>query len=353
VVRTNLRGVFCTYKKLKDGTRKQYWYHRATGNRLHGEPGSPEFLSDLAAAEQINRRDRAETFGALVRDYTLSPEFQNLASSTQIEYRRMITEAENVFGGLPIVALDDWRVRTDFLNWRDKVAKKSGDREADNRLSVVSAMLTWAINRGKLATNHLKGFKRLYHSDRSEIIWLPEHIESFMNVAPLELRQALVLALHTGQREGDLLRLPWSAYDGKSIRLRQGKSRRGNKLGPPIEIPCTQALRQVLDNMDRRSTLIVSTKTGRPFKKRCFLRLWDEAMQAAGLKHIHDPDFTEPTRLHFHDLRGNYSDSVFGSGQHPAADCDNHRPFVDYGTSNPGTLPCSNSRAGGAGHLQL
>jgi integrase len=150
----------------------------------------------------------------------------------------------------------------------------------------------------------LKGFKRLYHSDQSEIIWLPEHIEAFMKAAPLELRQALILALHTGQREGDLPRLPWSAYDGKSIRLRQGKSRRGKRLGLPIEIPCTKALRQMLDNMDRRSILILSTKTGRPLKKRYFLKLWDDAMQAAGLGYIDDPDLAEPTKLHFHDLRG-------------------------------------------------
>lgn len=116
MVRTNLKGVFCTYKKLKDGTRRQYWYHRTTGTRLNGEPGSPQFVADFAAAEQVNRRDRAETFGSLIRDYTLSPEFQNLASSTQSEYRRMITEAEKVFGDLPIAALDDWRVRTDFLD---------------------------------------------------------------------------------------------------------------------------------------------------------------------------------------------------------------------------------------------
>ncbi len=304
MVRTNLKGVFCTYKRLRDGTRRKYWYHRASGNRLRGEPGSPEFLADFTAAEQFKRPDRVETFGSLVRDYTLSPEFQNLAGSTQIEYRRMITEAEKVFGDLPIVALDDWRVRTDFLEWRDKVVKSSGAREADNRLSIVSAMLTWAVERGKLPGNHLKGFKRLYHSDRSEIIWLPDHIEAFMKVAPLELRYALVLALHTGQREGDLLRLPWSAYDGKLIRLRQGKSRRGKKLGPVIEIPCTQALRKMLDNMDRRSTLILSTKTGRSFKKRYFLKLWDAAMQAAGLEDIGDTDLAETTKLHFHDLRG-------------------------------------------------
>jgi hypothetical protein len=106
----------------------------------------------------------------------------------------------------------------------------------------MSAMLTWAVDRARLTINHVKGFKRLYHSDRSEIIWLPEHIVAFMKVAPVEI--PLILALHTGQRQGDLLRLPWSAYDGERIQLRQGTSRRGRKQGPLIEIPCTQALRQ-------------------------------------------------------------------------------------------------------------
>jgi integrase len=149
----------------------------------------------------------------------------------------MLTKAEPVFGDMPIAALEDWRVRQEFLDWRDKVARESGEREADHRLSTISAMLTWAVERGRLSVNHLRGFKRLYHSNRAEIIWLREHIAAFMSNAPIELQRALILALHTGQREGDLLRLPWSAYDGKSIRLRQGKSRRGKKLGRLIEIP--------------------------------------------------------------------------------------------------------------------
>ena len=45
--------------------------------------------------------------------------------------------------------------------------------------------------------------------------------------------------------------MPWSAYDGARISLRQGKARRGGKLGPLIEIPCTAALRRMLDGMDR------------------------------------------------------------------------------------------------------
>ena len=35
-----------------------------------------------------------------------------------------------------------------------------------------------------------------------------------------------MLAIWTAQRQGDLLRLTWTAYDGKWIRLRQSKTAR-------------------------------------------------------------------------------------------------------------------------------
>ena len=158
-------------------------------------------------------------------------------------------------------------------------------------------MLTWAVDRGQASANYLRGFKRLYHANRSEIVWLPEHIAPFMNVAPVEMQRALILGLHTGQREGDLLRMPWSAYDGVRISLRQGKARRGRELGPLIEIPCTSALRRMLDGMDRVSPLILTTKTGQSFKKRYFARLWDEAMTKAGLQSVSLPGSDQPRRI--------------------------------------------------------
>jgi integrase len=217
----------------------------------------------------------------------------------------MLTAAETEFGDMPIAALDDPRVRKDFLDWREKVARKSGGREADNRLSAISAMLTWATDRGQVVANHLRGFRRLYHADRSEIIWLPEHIAAFMKVAPLEMQRALIMGLHTGQREGDLLRLPWSSYDGGWITLRQGKAQRGVVSGPLVAIPCTTTLRRMLDQMERVSPLILTTKTGQSFKKRYFARLWDEAVKkTAGLQQVQLPGLEKPVDLHFHDLRG-------------------------------------------------
>jgi integrase len=305
VARVNIKGWFTTYKTLKTGERAEYHYHRATGMRLNGKPGSSEFIADYAAAEKLIRDRLTGTFNGLVRGYTLSVEFtEKLAPSTQAEYKRMLTAAEGEFGNMPLAALDDPRVRRDFLDWREKMARSSGEREADNRLSAVSAMLTWAVDRGQATANHLRGFKRLYHADRSEIIWLPEHIAAFMKVAPIEMQRALILGLHTGQREGDLLRMPWSAYDGARISLRQGKARRGGQLGPLVEIPCTAALRRMLDGMSRVSPLILTTKTGQSFKKRYFARLWDEAMTKAGLQSVSLSGSDKPVELHFHDLRG-------------------------------------------------
>ena len=287
MVRARLQGINPVRKRLADGSVRLYYYHRATGLPLSGKPGSPEFLRDYGAAEKTMLDRHAGIFNGLVRDYTLSPEFENLRESTQREYRRMLTKAELQFGNMPLAALEDPRVRQDFMTWRATVAKSSGDREADNRLSVISAMLTWAKDNGQVFSNHIAGFRRLHSVDRSDLIWLPEHIRAFMAVAPVELQRALILALHTGQRQGDLLRLTWGNYDGSLISLRQGKT------GRKVEIPCTKALKKMLDGLDRKAAVVLATKTDRPWKARYFKAQWEAATKKAGI-----------TDLHFHDLRG-------------------------------------------------
>lgn len=241
MVRAKYPGVFATYKPLKGGARKAYWYHRATGMRLEGEPGEPgeqAFIMSYAEAERtLKARHSGDTFNGLAREFTASPEFEKLSASTQREYKRRLAKAEPVFGDLPREALNEPGVRRDFLDWRATVARSSGEREADNRLSVISAMLTWGQENGRIEANHIRGFKRLYHADRAEIVWLPEHIDAFMRVAPIELQRSLIIALQTGQRQADILRLPWSAYDGSAITLRQGKSARGGRVAPLSRSP--------------------------------------------------------------------------------------------------------------------
>ncbi|MFC5507794.1 tyrosine-type recombinase/integrase [Bosea massiliensis] len=286
-MRVKLKGVNTVRKRLADGSFRTYHYHRATGEKLEGKPGTAQFLASYTQAQQATIQRAKGTFNDLVRAYTGSVEFAELAASTQAEYKRMLTKAEPRFGFMPVKALDDQRVKEDLLEWRDEIVRASGKREGDNRLTTISAMLSWAVDRGKLKANHILGFKRLYSSDRSDILWLEAHIRAFMTVAPLEMQRALILALHTGQRLSDLLRAAWTNYDGKVLRIRQSK---GNVL---VAIPCTRALRTMLDGMPRDATVILTSVTKKAWKKRHFSDQWKEASDAAGL-----------LDLHFHDLRG-------------------------------------------------
>lgn len=286
-MRVKLKGVNRVRKRLADGTIRIYHYHRSTGKKLEGKPGSAEFLASYAQAEKAPTERHKGTFNDLIRAYTGSVEFAELAASTQAEYKRMLTKAEPRFGSMPISALNDPRVKDDLLEWRDEVVRSSGKREGDNRLTIISGMLTWAVSRGKLTSNHILGFKRLYASDRSDIIWLEAHIRAFMAVAAIELQWALILALHTGQRQADLLSAAWSNYDGRVLRIFQSKTQTW------VTVPCTKALKAMLDGMPRVATVILTSMTGRAWKKRYFANQWKEASDLANL-----------IDLHFHDLRG-------------------------------------------------
>jgi hypothetical protein len=48
---------------------------------------------------------------------------------------------------------------------------------------------------------------RLYEADRADIIWLDPHIKAFCSTASAELQFALLIALWTGQRQGDLIKI--------------------------------------------------------------------------------------------------------------------------------------------------
>lgn len=211
-------------------------------------------------------------------------------------------KAEKTFGDLPLAAFEDWRVRKEFLDWRERVAKESGLREADHRLSTISAMLGRGARKAIGQPTQRIQAPLPQRPGRNHLA--PGAYTRFHEGCTNRTAARLVIALHTGQREGDLLRLPWSAYDGETLRLRQGKSRRGKKLGALITIPTTEALRRMLDGMERKSPLILSTKTGRSFKKRYFSQAWNKVMKKAGIEHIVLPDIPDPVRLHFHDLRG-------------------------------------------------
>ncbi len=283
-MRLKLKGVNTSRRKRADGSVAVYFYHRATGLPLPGEKGSAEFLAAYAAAEQSMTRVSG-TIAEWIRKFEETA-FEDFKESTKVEYRRKLKIIDHKWGRLPIGLTQAKGFRRDVLEWRDTIAKR-GRREADNLVGALARVLVHAKSYGEININPLADIERLYSVDRSDMIWLPEHVAAFTKAAPVEMCQALVLAMHTGQRQGDLLRLPWAAYDGLRIKLTQSKT------GQPVSVRCTSALKRMLDGMPRRGPLILTTKTGRAWKKRHFADQWQAASEAAGI-----------SDLHFHDIRG-------------------------------------------------
>jgi hypothetical protein len=222
-MRVRLKGINSITKTLADGTRHTYYYAWKSGPALRGEPGTPEFVASYneAVARRIVTPDG--TLQSPLRAYQASGEFDALAPRTRADYVKQIGIIERDFGDYPLAGLTDRRTRGIFKAWRDRLAVNSR-RQADYAWQVLALVLAWSLDRGLVAANPCARGGRLYRGTRADKIWTAEHEAAFLASAPSYLHLPPLLALWTGQRQGDLLRLPWSAYDGTHIRLKQSKT---------------------------------------------------------------------------------------------------------------------------------
>jgi integrase len=297
--RPNKGGAHKTTKRLADGTIATYWYAYAGGPRLLAEPGTRAFERELATASAARGQPQAKprkaaapsTLESVVDTYLDSQDFLTCAERTKRDYRQQTALIVKKFGTLDVSALaDDYADETRglFLDYRDELAKVSR-RQADYFLQVLKTVLNWGKRRGKLKVNPLQdaGVKNLYDVTRADKIWSDALIDGFLSRASKEIALAMMLALWTGQRQGDLLRLTWAAYDGAELKLTQGKG------GVPVQIPVGGPLKKLLDATPRKSPLILVNQSGVPWTADGFRTMWWKTAQRVGVI-----DRT------FHDLRG-------------------------------------------------
>jgi integrase len=301
-MRIDLKGLFWTAAKLADGTKKIYWYAWKGGPRIDAEPGRPEFIALYNEAVARRAPVANGTLQSVIGSYQASQDFLTLAPRTQADYKKQSGLIEQEFGDFPLKALDARETRGVFMDWRDKLALKS-QRQADYAWTVLALILSWAKNRGRIAVNPCEKGGRIYHGTRVDCVWTLEDEAAFLKHAPAHLHLPLLLALWTGQRQGDLLRLPWSAYDGTHIRLvqRKSKSKRTGRRPVRVSIPVGAPLKAALDAAakTKRSPIILLTTDGTPWTEDGFRSSWGKARAKAGIVGVTNNDLrgTAVTRL--------------------------------------------------------
>jgi integrase len=222
-MRVRPKGINSYTAKLADGTTKTYWYAWKGGPRLQGDPGTPEFISSYNEAAAQKVRTPEGRLLSLLQAYQASDDFRQLAPRARDDYAGIIEKViEPKYSDFPLSGLTDKRTRGIFLEWRDKLALKSR-RQTDYAWTILARVLSWSKDRGRISINPCERGGRIYRGSRAEKISTADDESAFLKLSSAHLHLPLLLALWTGQRQGDLLRLPWSVYDGTHIRLRQSK----------------------------------------------------------------------------------------------------------------------------------
>lgn len=320
-MRLKVKGIYASHKRLSNGALKSYYFLRGFGalKPVPGDeyepfdPGTPAFMRSYQAAITAPRRARVTgTLQEVIDGYKASPQFRKLADRTRRDYldhldkiaAAKLLEKGPEFATYPLAAVDDPKIRRRLLDWRDRMAESS-PRQADSTFGVLRIILEWARDRGMISHNNATRPKKVYKADRSEKLWLPEHLEAFRKAAPAEMKLALELALWTGQRQSDLLQLGWSSVKDGRLSFRQGKRKRR------VDMPLPAPLKAVLDATPKRAATILTTAKGAPWSVKprptYFMHEWRKVTLAAGLD-----------GLHFHDLRGTTCTMLADAGCTPS-----------------------------------
>jgi integrase len=285
-MRIRLKGLNSVARTLADGSVVTYYYAWKGGPRLAGEPGSPEFVASFHEAVTARKSPLPGILLALLQAYQSSSEFLGLRDRTRSDYVKQIKLIETEFGDMPLTALKARGARAEFMAWRDRLATRSR-RQADYGWTVLARVLSWSKNRGLTTHNPCERGGRLYRGSRADKIWTADDEAAFYRAAPSQLHLPVLMALWTGQREGDLLRLTWSAYDGQTIRLKQSKT------GARVTIPVGAPLRAALDAAARLSPVILLTSESQPWTPDGFRASFAKGRAKAGI-----------VGVTFNDLRG-------------------------------------------------
>jgi integrase len=287
-----VRGLNSRTKRLANGEVRTYYYAWKGGPALKGAFGSPEFIASYHEAVSAKRSPPQGTLLSVLMGFQASDDFRSLEPRTRSDYVRQIRRIEAEYSNFPLSALMDRRARGAFMAWRDRLAVSSR-RQADYAWQVLARVLSWAENRGLVPANPCAKGGRLYRGSRAEKVWTHDDEGRFLRAAPAHLHLALLLGLWTGQRQGDLLRLTWAAYDGTHIRLRQSKT------GARVVIPVGAPLKAALDATPKRSPRILVNSDGIPWSADGFRSSWRKACAAAGVKGVtlNDLRGTAVTRL--------------------------------------------------------
>lgn len=257
----------------------------------------------IAAAADLNREVAAWRDGGTARrrakppratrtcrqlydQWIATPEFRHLAASTRRDYHGKAQIWLDAFGDEPVAAVG----RAALKGWWRQQFEARGHAQANGIIAVARAMLTFATDLEWIETN--PAFKlKLMAIEPRVAFWSPAKVSAFVATADAIGQQAVadavIIALHSAQRQGDVLAMPARLFDDGRVRLTQFKR------GALVDAPMTQQLANRVAHIRMRwraadvaaRETIITDKSGRAMKGDYFRNLFALVRDEAARQH--------------------------------------------------------------------
>lgn len=182
-----------------------------------------------------------------------NPEWRKLSEKSRTSYERELRELK----GWAHLRVEDI-TRSMVIGLRDAYYDKPG--KCQSLLKTVKNVMSYARDRDIIKYNPASEMKNMPPTNPI-MAWTESEITAFMFYAPDRLRQALVLALYTGQRRSDLIKMRWDEYDGNHIDVVQQKT------GRKMRVPVHPELKTMLDAMPRQGKTILINHYGQAWSE--------------------------------------------------------------------------------------
>jgi integrase len=209
----------------------------------------------------------ATSFASVIQAYRLSPKFQALARATKVSYDYAFRIASNpaALGNISIKEIRPALMQAFIDGFADRPATQRSVRTA------FLALQQWAIVRDLLPRPIMTGTEASNASESYEP-WTDEHVRIAELHARPDLARMVTLAVNTGQRGSDLVRMKWTDLSEHPASGRSGINVVQQKTGRKLWIPLTIELELCLNNhslrgWDRSLGYLVTKQDGTPYTR--------------------------------------------------------------------------------------
>jgi integrase len=239
------------------------------------------------------------TVAHVIRLYKSHRRFAELAPKTRLEYGRCLEHIERWAGDAPITAITRQTVQ-DYYEAQMDTGKLA---TANARLRVLRILLQYACDKDMIVGGNPAEKPGMVGTAPRLRVWSDDELAAFVGAADAMgypgMADAVVLAIATGQRQGDLLKLPLLAVrpnhdGGYTLHVQQAK--RGARVAVPL-LPSAAAR---LAGADARRASLNAARADKGLRPVSTV-LWNdstgEAWNADTFRHIFSDVRSESTKV--------------------------------------------------------